>query len=211
MWCLTPGPAPSGFAQSHSWSHKQVSTACILWSKLLRAKVPGQCIRLTRMAFQSCRSHNTCWVTMQIWHFTIIIFKTVHSKYIQSYSANIKPQGQAMTQCSILSYPLHPAQPTNEASPWLIAQSSDTHSVLLSQQMRPVHDSLLNPMISTQSCSANKWGQSMTHCSVQCYPLSPAQWYPLSPAQPTNEASPWLNAQPYDISVQFCSANKWVQ
>lgn len=108
--------------------------------------------------------HNTCWMTMQIWRFTIIIFKTVHSTYIQSYSANIKPRGQTMTQCSILIYPLHPAQPTNEASSWLIAQSNDIHSVLLSQQMRPVHDS---------------------YCWVQWYPLHPAQ-----PMRPVHDSMP---------------------
>lgn len=60
-----------------------------------------------------------------------------------------------MTHSSIQWYPLSPAQPTNEASPWLIAQSSDIHSVLLSdiyplhpaQPVRPVHYSMPSPMI----------------------------------------------------------------
>ena len=125
--------------------------------------------------------HNTCWMTMQIWRFTIIIFKTIHSTYIKSYSANIKHRGQTMTQCSILIYPLHPAQPTNEASSWLI---------------------LLNPMISTQSCSVNKWGQSMTHIaeSSDIHSILLSQWGQSMTQCPAL----WY-------IHQFCSANKWCQ
>ena len=96
--------------------------------------------------------------------------------YPLSCSAN--KWGQSMTHSSIQWYPLCPAQPTNEASSWLIAQSNDIHSVLLSQHMKPVHDSLLSPVISTLSCSVI----STPSCSA-------------------NEASPWLNAQPCDISI----------
>ena len=113
------------------------------------------------------------------------------SPVIPTQSCSANKWGQFMIHCSIQWYPLSPAQPTNEASPWLIAQSSaihsvllsDIHSVLLSQQMRPVHDSMPNPTIYPSSSA------QPTNESSKPITQSPVEHYSLSPAQPTNDGT----------------------